>query len=131
LLGGLPAAPDIAERGLQIWNDICGAVCPKATKCDGMRRTKLRKRIADDLRGDLEAWRAFCSRIAAAPHLRGENDRGWRADLDWVIEPANFQRISEGRYDPRGRPAASPELWNGKPITAWNRPPSDPIRNGF
>lgn len=44
----------------------------------------------------------FTEAIAAidrSPFLRGENDRGWRADFDWFLEPKNFTKLIEGTYD--------------------------------
>lgn len=31
--------------------------------------------------------------------LTGQNDRGWKADFDWIIKPANFYKILEGKYN--------------------------------
>ena len=33
------------------------------------------------------------------PWLTGKNDKGWRADFDWLINIDNFVRVQDGRYD--------------------------------
>ena len=34
----------------------------------------------------------------ASSFLKGENNRNWRADFDWMMKSDNFQKIIEGRY---------------------------------
>lgn len=36
--------------------------------------------------------------IAASDFLQGKNDSGWRASLDWFLDPENFRRTQEGNY---------------------------------
>ncbi|MGI9505042.1 MAG: DUF1376 domain-containing protein, partial [Geminicoccaceae bacterium] len=74
---------------------------PKPRGCTDQRRRKLQQRLKDFCEGDLERWRQACQRVAAAPHLCGDNDRGWTANLDWVLEPRNLTKILEGNYDAR------------------------------
>jgi hypothetical protein len=31
--------------------------------------------------------------------LNGANDRGWKADFDWVLKPSSFLNILEGKYN--------------------------------
>ena len=31
--------------------------------------------------------------------LRGDNDRGWRADIDFVLQAASFTKLMEGSYE--------------------------------
>ncbi|MDW9668093.1 hypothetical protein CN116_16725 [Sinorhizobium meliloti] len=40
-------------------------------------------------------------RIGRSRFCRGENDRGWRADLDFLCQPKSFVSILEGKYDDR------------------------------
>lgn len=39
-------------------------------------------------------------RVRASPFLRGDNDRGWRASLDFLLKPESFAKLMEGAYDP-------------------------------
>jgi hypothetical protein len=36
--------------------------------------------------------------IPRTPFLCGENDRGWKADFDFFLQPKSFTRILEGSY---------------------------------
>jgi len=35
------------------------------------------------------------------PFLLGENDRQWKADLEWILKKNNFVKILEGKYERR------------------------------
>ena len=41
----------------------------------------------------------------ASPFLKGHNETGWKANLDWIIKPDHLTKIIEGFYD--GRPKGS------------------------
>ena len=36
--------------------------------------------------------------------MKGENDRNWRADFDWIMKPTNMCKVLEGKYDDKGGP---------------------------
>lgn len=58
---------------------------------------------------DLAAFEDIFARAEASPFMKGENDRKWRANFDWIIKPANWTKIAEGNYDgdrSGGRPTA-------------------------
>lgn len=107
-----PAAPDedpapspaksedvSPSRVVAIWNETCSRVLPKVEKLTEERRRKLKSRLAADGHRDEAWWRAYFGRIRASPFLRGENDRGWRADFDWAIRSETVvARVLEGRY---------------------------------
>lgn len=59
------------------------------------RERHLRKRIEENgLGGVLEVIQL----VSESDFLKGNNDRGWVANFDWVIKRSNFQKISEGNY---------------------------------
>jgi hypothetical protein len=101
-----PKAPRIDVGAVvDVWNEVCGASISRAMRLRPDRLKVISKRFAEDFDSDIGKWRAFCERAAAAPWLRGENDRGWRASLDWCLVPANIVKIDEG-YFSRHAPAA-------------------------
>lgn len=51
-----------------------------------------------------EAVRRVFDNVLASPFLLGDNDRGWRADFDWIFKQQNFTKILEGNYDRGKRP---------------------------
>jgi hypothetical protein len=51
-------------------------------------------------------------KAAQTPFLAGENDRGWKANFDWLISnDTNHVAILEGKYD--GKCAGSPHKSGG------------------
>lgn len=64
-----------------------------------------RKQIAARLRdgGGLDGWRAALSAIERSPLCRGEKTE-WKASLDWMLSPTNFQKLIEGNYDASPKP---------------------------
>jgi hypothetical protein len=98
--GGKPAdaGPSAAEINdvVTAWNASGLAQCRKLTD---KRRSALRKRLADpDWR---QTWREALDRAARSSFCQGENDRGWKADIDWFLQPDSVTRILEGKYDDR------------------------------
>lgn len=80
----------------------CGL--PVAKKITTARRSKLRARLQDC--GGLSGWVEALRKVAASSHCTGGNNRGWRADLDFLLQEQSFVRLMEGRYDdrsPKGR----------------------------
>jgi hypothetical protein len=87
----------------EVWNLLCGATLGMVRSWSALRKRKLAARVKDELRGI--GWEGYCRLIAASPFLAGQSERGWKADLDWCLEPQHAIRIIEGRYqDRRGGP---------------------------
>jgi len=63
---------------------------PTCLKLSDDRRDKLKK-IDDD-------WVEVLQAVARSGHCLGENDRGWRADLDFVLRPSKRLKLLEGTY---------------------------------
>ena len=85
-----------AEVMFNTWNTF---VPQQATKLTVARRQKLASRFKDQFHGKQSEWQAYCERIVASPFLLGENDRGWKAGLDWALEPRNVIKVMEGQYE--------------------------------
>ena len=49
-------------------------------------------------RADLEWWDSYFTYCKSIKFLHGENGRGWTANLEWIVTPANFVKIIEGNY---------------------------------
>lgn len=46
----------------------------------------------------LEFWRQYFKMVAERPFLHGNNDRGFKADLSWLVGKSAFERVMNGRY---------------------------------
>lgn len=93
----LVAGGDVA-KAFADWNALAGRLAlPEAKALTPARRKAINARLAAD---GLAGWREALAAVEASPHCRGENDRGWRADIDFVANPTKFQKLREGSYGP-------------------------------
>ena len=65
------------------------------------RRKSLRNRLSEC--GGIEGWNAALAKVRASDFLRGDNDRGWIADFDFLLQQKSFTKLMEGAYDNRAR----------------------------
>lgn len=84
------------EHVVEAWNVMAEQAGLSKAKLTPERRKKLRpflkRHSPDDITEAIWA-------IPRSPFLRGENDRGWRANFDFLLQPSSFTKISEGAYD--------------------------------
>lgn len=63
---------------------------------DSVGQKDLRKRIREHPRHRTpHFWRGFFQAAASNPTYNGENSRGWRAGLAWLVKRANFDKVVE------------------------------------
>jgi len=80
------------------WNDLAAvAGLAGVQRLTEPRRRALKARLAEA--GGIEGWLAMLERVRDSSFLTGGNDRGWRADFDFVVKESNFTKIMEGKYD--------------------------------
>lgn len=87
-----PSLPPLAL----IWNDKSGAL-PKVGGVNPSRLAKIKARMRE--RPDPGYWIGIVERIARSPFCQGDNQRGWRATFDWLLQPETHLKVSEGKYD--------------------------------
>lgn len=101
------AAP-VAEI-VKAYNAVLGEVMPKAVELTDYRKREITARWKQLLgslnpRGEirysgvedgLHYWRGLFAKALENPHWCGDNDRNWRADLDWFMKPRNFTKLVE------------------------------------
>ena len=93
---------------MALWNDLAPAVCPRCQKWTAERKRKARARVKDE--PDRKRWAAGIRRIAESRFLQGGGDRGWKADMAWLLKPDTLTKLLEGVYDDGGTtPVAPPE----------------------
>lgn len=91
-------AMEAAKEGFRMWNELaarCGLA--KAEKLTPKRMKALGCRMKDA--GSVQRFGEVIAKIEHIPWLRGDNDRGWRADLDFVCQQSSFVKLMEGVYD--------------------------------
>jgi len=104
----LPAIADRSSEGEAVrrWNAVaerCGL--PQVQKLTDTRRRKLRKRLEDV--GGLPGWDVALEKLEAARWMHGDNDRGWRAGFDFMLQESSLTKLMEGAYDRNGPPSHS------------------------
>ncbi|WP_234843546.1 DNA replication protein [Sinorhizobium meliloti] len=94
--GSSPTAVDQVVTAFSEMARQSGLSVPRAVTAS--RRRSLLLRIEEH---GLPAVLDAIERIGRSRFCRGENDRGWRADLDFLCQPKSFVSILEGKYDDR------------------------------
>jgi hypothetical protein len=69
------------------------------------RRTKIAARLSES---GFEKWQLACAKVAASDFCNGQNDRGWIANLDFLLHPSSFNKLIEGAYDNRAPQGTGP-----------------------
>lgn len=103
--GTNPSCPHL--KIIEEYNRILGPYLPevKASLWGGKRSKWLQARWKERAsRQKIEWWTGYFEYIRdSCKFLTGENDRGWKADLEWVINASNMVKIIEGKYETTGR----------------------------
>lgn len=89
---------------LQQWNTRMGRrdhMTPKRLKA-------INARTRD--RFFMENYEQALELASRSPFLRGENDRGWKADLEFFLKPDSIAKILEGKYTPKETVSVSDPL---------------------
>lgn len=102
-----------ADAVARLYNDLCPSLPSVRTLSDKRKRdikTRLKKYTLDDFRKVFE-------KAEKSSFLRGDNERGFRASLDWLINEGNMAKVLDGNYDDRpnkqrAAPARAPAAAN-------------------
>lgn len=89
---------NFSERFCEAWNEVAQA--------SGLKRCVVKTTLADKWRVrqigkcrllsvDIDDWRAGFQVIASNPWMQGQNDRGWKAGLEYVLRDQNIARVLE------------------------------------
>ena len=90
------------------YNEVLGDKLPKALILTDARKRDIAARWNELLNTEhkgklrysgvedgLHWWKRLFAKVTLNPHWVGDNDRGWRADLDWIINKKNFVKVLE------------------------------------
>ena len=94
-----PAADSFLE---QVRNSFI-ANCPSLPKPNASENwTPARKKAVHDKKLSAEEFGEAFKRIEKSDFLTGRSGNWHGCSLDWILKPANWQKINEGNYDNRG-----------------------------
>lgn len=82
---------------VRLWN--AKKVLPQVKSVSSGRATAIRARRRDQFWAD--NFSAALDKIISSEFCMGKNDRGWRADFDFVLRPDSVAKVMEGKYDNR------------------------------
>lgn len=102
-----------ADAVVRLYNDLCPSLPSVITLSDKRKRdikTRLKKYTIDDFQKVFE-------KAEKSAFLRGDNERGFRASFDWLINEGNMAKVLDGNYDDRpskqrAAPARAPAAAN-------------------
>ena len=82
---------------VEAWNELADAKgLAKVVRVTDSRRKQIQARIKEYEPDD---WSKALTAIYKSKFLCGENDRGWKADFDFLLQPKSFVKLVEGAYD--------------------------------
>lgn len=90
-----PLLPPLVE----VWNQVSSQ---SLSKVRSMNPTSSRYRSAIARwreKPDREFWVQVIQRLNASSFCCGKNDRGWKADIEFICRPDAAEKILEGKYD--------------------------------
>lgn len=94
---------------INMYNDTCVSF-PKVTKLSEKRKKAINARLKVY---SLEDFKQLFQMAEESNFLKGQNNRNWSANFDWLIADSNMAKVLDGNYSER-KPAAV------------NRPPKEP-----
>ena len=104
--------PRINYKGVvDSYNEICSSL-PKCTKITESRKLLIKTRLKDYSEADL--LKAF-ELAEQSDFLSGRNGKWTGANIDWILNVNNIQKILEGNYKNKGSEAT------GKPKINWDK----------
>ena len=84
---------EFVDTVIKKWNDI-GLNAVRNIK--GKRLDSLHARIKEYSKDDVLT---VIENVKYSDFLKGNNNRNWTADIDWILKPNNFVKVLEGNYN--------------------------------
>jgi hypothetical protein len=88
-----PSAP--IREVVEAYNKTCVSF-PAVKSLSESRKKAIRARLKTYSLGDFQA---MFEKAEKSDFLKGENQRNWSANFDWMIKDSNFAKILDGNYD--------------------------------
>ena len=82
------------QKIIDLFNSICVSF-PSVRSLSDARRKAIKARLNTY---SLEQFKAMFEIAEASPFLKGQNNRNWQANFDWLIKDSNFAKVLDGNY---------------------------------
>lgn len=93
------------QRIMEMYNTTCRSY-PRLTRLSEDRRKAIRARLTEY---SMEDFQRLFDKAEKSSFLRGQNDRNWTANFDWLIRDRNMARVLDGNYDNGKGPGGTPK----------------------
>ena len=70
---------------VQLWNDTTAHTLPRCTQVNASRQGRIKACLREE--PSLESWCLAMRALCRSSFHRGHNDRGWKARIDYLIQP--------------------------------------------
>jgi len=95
---------DVVDKFVNLFQGCCTSL-PRIKVVNESRKRKIAARFKEF--SDWDWWKDYFLKIEASDFLTGRiksrnpDQRSFKADIDWIINPTNLAKIVEGKYDNR------------------------------
>lgn len=102
------ADPLPVQEAFDRWNEVAQRRrLPVAKSLTSTRRKQIRSRLAE---AGMAGWLDALAAVESSTFCGGDNDRAWRADLDFLCQPKSFARLREGSFANKPGGATGPPV---------------------
>lgn len=117
--GSIQPCPYVQLQAL--YNNICTRL-PQCRDMTAQRKSRLKSVWGSaSKRQNLNWWEEYFTLVDRSDFLSGSNDRGWTANFDWILKPANMVKIEEGSYQSQRVKGSSEPVSRAAFVTANNQ----------
>lgn len=109
------SSPEAVHQVFTEWNKLEGF--SKVERISDNRKRMLAARLRDSF--FTQNWIVALGKLQASSFCRGENNRGWVANIEWFLKPDSCVKLIEGNFD------------NKKPHATHSENPAEHPRNRF
>ena len=85
------------EEIKEMYHEICESY-PKMIKLSDARK-KLIKARYEEYDRDIDKFRELFTKAETSNFLKGNNDKGWKASFDWLLNTNNMIKVLENKYE--------------------------------
>jgi len=91
------------QKIVDLYHERCPSY-PRVIQVSESRKRHIRARW-NQHQGKIDVFATAFQKAESSAFMKGDNDRRWTADFDWIMNENNMTKILEGKYDkPRGSP---------------------------
>lgn len=105
------------DEFISLYHDVCKSL-PKVRIVTDKRKKAIKTLLS---KISLEEIKEAFEIIENTPFLKGDNDRGWKPNIEFLVKHDNIVKILEGFYDSSIQPDNQPQQQEEKPKNWWEK----------